>query len=391
MAPPTDSNDNRVENMDVDENEEASSTSPSIVVDTSQTSWGRRIDSPTRPTSPLGEHTPSQVGRGDQEPATKKHRSDEIRADVEDRRNEPRISKTITPKPTTLKQSSLTNYIASNNLRSRLASFAMPGSQISVSSLPAVEALDEDVGVEDNPNEEVDELEGDAQPTEQEEVNVDDVENLPPARESSPDEVQNLGTEPSQSDEQNSKLTVGSDDDESDDPSSMLSQARAASSATPSTISKKTRVIHPEIIKTNTPGGDITLRIDIERMKRAWSQKRNVAAEPEVNVNRTDMDIVPTEAGLSNADDDEKAVTALARVIDKQDFDSMDVVGQFNLGFIIVRRRKGSDQLDDLFIVDQHAADEKYNFETLQETTKIESQKLFKYVRISHGNLCQCS
>jgi DNA mismatch repair protein PMS2 len=48
----------------------------------------------------------------------------------------------------------------------------------------------------------------------------------------------------------------------------------------------------------------------------------------------------------------------------------MSIVGQFNLGFIITK-------LDaDLFIVDQHATDEKYNFETLQKTTKIISQKL---------------
>ena len=68
---------------------------------------------------------------------------------------------------------------------------------------------------------------------------------------------------------------------------------------------------------------------------------------------------------------------ALARVIKKQDFATMDVVGQFNLGFIVARRRKpvaAADRqigladavMDDLFIVDQHAADEKCNFETLQ-------------------------
>jgi len=73
----------------------------------------------------------------------------------------------------------------------------------------------------------------------------------------------------------------------------------------------------------------------------------------------------------------------------------MEVVGQFNLGFIVARRQKsmahsgdnGADGggreanepiMDDLFIIDQHAADEKYNFETLQQTTKIESQKLFR-------------
>lgn len=73
--------------------------------------------------------------------------------------------------------------------------------------------------------------------------------------------------------------------------------------------------------------------------------------------------------------------------IHKEDFSSMHVLGQFNLGFIITRRVKlyeGEEGhiVDDLFIVDQHAADEKFNFETLQQTTKIESQKLFQPRRL---------
>lgn len=52
----------------------------------------------------------------------------------------------------------------------------------------------------------------------------------------------------------------------------------------------------------------------------------------------------------------------------------MEVVGQFNLGFIIVTRKV--DNKYDLFIVDQHASDEKYNFETLQAVTVFKSQKL---------------
>ena len=48
----------------------------------------------------------------------------------------------------------------------------------------------------------------------------------------------------------------------------------------------------------------------------------------------------------------------------------MDIFGQFNLGFIIVGL------FGDLFIVDQHATDEKYNFETLQQKTIIKSQKM---------------
>jgi DNA mismatch repair protein PMS2 len=59
------------------------------------------------------------------------------------------------------------------------------------------------------------------------------------------------------------------------------------------------------------------------------------------------------------------------------------VVGQFNRGFIVARLCKAGDgegATDDLFIVDQHAADEKYNFETLQATTRLESQKLLSCV-----------
>lgn len=65
-----------------------------------------------------------------------------------------------------------------------------------------------------------------------------------------------------------------------------------------------------------------------------------------------------------------KAESELQAEIKKQDFERMVIIGQFNLGFIIVR-------LDDnLFIVDQHATDEKFNFEDLQRTTILQSQKL---------------
>jgi DNA mismatch repair protein PMS2 len=61
---------------------------------------------------------------------------------------------------------------------------------------------------------------------------------------------------------------------------------------------------------------------------------------------------------------------ALARVLNKTDFIRMKILGQFNLGFIIV-------ELDnDLYILDQHACDEKYKFEKLQHDTKIHQQPL---------------
>ncbi|PKI83894.1 ATP-binding mismatch repair protein [Malassezia vespertilionis] len=82
-------------------------------------------------------------------------------------------------------------------------------------------------------------------------------------------------------------------------------------------------------------------------------------------------------AGFSERDMD-TAAHALERVIQKKDFGAMQIVGQFNLGFIIARRLQhtASTAMDDLFIIDQHAADEKYNYERLQASTQIQSQPL---------------
>ncbi|KAG7379957.1 ATP-binding mismatch repair protein [Phytophthora pseudosyringae] len=70
--------------------------------------------------------------------------------------------------------------------------------------------------------------------------------------------------------------------------------------------------------------------------------------------------------------DNEVAATALQRVLKKEDFKRMEILGQFNLGFIIGKLD------DDLFIIDQHASDEKFNYETLQQTTVMHQQPLVR-------------
>ncbi|XP_046734283.1 mismatch repair endonuclease PMS2 [Diprion similis] len=67
----------------------------------------------------------------------------------------------------------------------------------------------------------------------------------------------------------------------------------------------------------------------------------------------------------------------LRRELTKDSFDKMEIVGQFNLGFIVARLD------DDLFIVDQHATDEKYRFEKLQAETKLRTQKLIAPQRLN--------
>ncbi|MCJ1321534.1 hypothetical protein MMC15_006879 [Xylographa vitiligo] len=73
----------------------------------------------------------------------------------------------------------------------------------------------------------------------------------------------------------------------------------------------------------------------------------------------------------------------LSLTVSKEDFPLMRIIGQFNLGFIIALRpshpfssHPAALSSPELFIIDQHASDEKYNFERLQATTVVQHQRL---------------
>ncbi|KAF9144150.1 hypothetical protein BG015_000194 [Linnemannia schmuckeri] len=107
-----------------------------------------------------------------------------------------------------------------------------------------------------------------------------------------------------------------------------------------------------------------------------------------------------SDASFANTDDD-KAQQSLSRVISKVDFRRMKILGQFNKAFIVTRldnyasteqdkdeyqettrlkrhRQRGTLLSSDIFVIDQHASDEKYNFETLQAKTVFSTQRLFQ-------------
>ncbi|KAH0538057.1 hypothetical protein FGG08_005319 [Glutinoglossum americanum] len=95
------------------------------------------------------------------------------------------------------------------------------------------------------------------------------------------------------------------------------------------------------------------------------------------------------EGGTNSAFDQASDEDRLSLTVSKEDFAQMRIIGQFNLGFIIACRpaqpstsvsphspsgmERGD---DDLFIIDQHASDEKYNFERLQAETIVQNQRL---------------
>ncbi|CAI9264223.1 unnamed protein product [Lactuca saligna] len=70
------------------------------------------------------------------------------------------------------------------------------------------------------------------------------------------------------------------------------------------------------------------------------------------------------------------ATNEFEKLFKKQDFGRMKVIGQFNLGFIIGKLD------EELFIVDQHAADEKYNYERLSRLTILNQQPLLRPVAV---------
>lgn len=127
-----------------------------------------------------------------------------------------------------------------------------------------------------------------------------------------------------------------------------------------------------------------TSEAEIRSRMKTWAEhlpSAGKAASPSQDTNTKE----PT-TGLDAADAEEK----LSLKISKSDFAKMKIVGQFNLGFIIaVRPASFSSEPssstqgaatpredDELFIIDQHASDEKYNFERLQSTTTVQSQRL---------------
>uniref|UniRef100_A0A5S6QKI7 MutL C-terminal dimerisation domain-containing protein n=1 Tax=Trichuris muris TaxID=70415 RepID=A0A5S6QKI7_TRIMR len=107
-----------------------------------------------------------------------------------------------------------------------------------------------------------------------------------------------------------------------------------------------------------------TIEVDWEQVK-----KRAHECNEEESCEWEFAQVISSETSSASSQGSE-AGNEVSRMLKRTSFSEMDVVGQFNLGFIITRLD------DDLFIIDQHASDEKYNFEVLQKTAIVESQRL---------------
>lgn len=141
-----------------------------------------------------------------------------------------------------------------------------------------------------------------------------------------------------------------------------------------SSENKSNKEIKPDVTKVkqtscneeinNSPKRSITVRSSMKYLQEALKcchLKKNDDEEIKVHF-RSEI----TPAANKNAEQE------LQKQISKEMFSKMEIIGQFNLGFIITKFE------NDLFIIDQHATDEKYNFEQLQLNTVLENQVLVK-------------
>ncbi|KAK6090825.1 hypothetical protein P3W45_000070 [Vairimorpha bombi] len=98
--------------------------------------------------------------------------------------------------------------------------------------------------------------------------------------------------------------------------------------------------------------------------------KKNQILDSPISEIRTPMKLSETVFDyIKTSSSHEVSLTIL-----KSDFYNIKVIGQFNKGFILTTLIKNNRKY--LLIVDQHASDEIYNYETLKSTTKIIKQKL---------------
>lgn len=162
----------------------------------------------------------------------------------------------------------------------------------------------------------------------------------------------------------------------------LLAAAEGAASNTKEDTQKRSQML----LKGGSRRKDSTLQL-MQRLKvdegrirgqmQEWNSRRLAGFSSKV-------------AGEDESDDLEAddAEEKLSLKISKSDFGKMKILGQFNLGFILAVREaeepaeggeggeSESPQDDELFIIDQHASDEKYNFERLQASTVVQSQRL---------------
>ncbi|GAU97367.1 hypothetical protein RvY_08678-2 [Ramazzottius varieornatus] len=144
-------------------------------------------------------------------------------------------------------------------------------------------------------------------------------------------------------------------------------QKRASEVSGPSTRTKQRTPKSSVTSKKDQPVYSETVHVSLTKIREALLKKqeqrrKNSPENAETPAFRAD--ITPSQ--------NEEAEKELQRNIQKGDFKDMQIIGQFNHGFIVTRLQ------DDFFLIDQHASDERYNYEDLQRSYTVNTQKMIR-------------
>ncbi len=110
--------------------------------------------------------------------------------------------------------------------------------------------------------------------------------------------------------------------------------------------------------------------LDLDDIKLSDFQKKNIYSEENLNFS------------LKKNDKNNKEKLIL-KTIEKEDFYQMNVIGQFNKGFILTSLN------DSLFIIDQHASDEKKNYENLLNNLTLTKQPTLIPIKIEMFSIAE--
>ncbi|RTG83919.1 DNA mismatch repair protein PMS2, partial [Schistosoma bovis] len=135
-------------------------------------------------------------------------------------------------------------------------------------------------------------------------------------------------------------------------------------------------IVEDQLLFSDNNLESIEVNFSMENLRNQWKRilSNDNHLHNETNTNDNSVDDNHTEENITpvkfKSMENQEAENELTTYFKKETFNSLKVIGQFNLGFIIARHNQ------DLFIIDQHASDEKYRFEQLSENYRFKSQPL---------------
>lgn len=166
---------------------------------------------------------------------------------------------------------------------------------------------------------------------------------------------------------------------EEDQEEEMLTDEKPIISSTPASLSQRSQATY----RHRTHNLDLPVKVSFKNIQRGAKQINELKTKHAESLNETKKSKALSDITVSNIAGDEELTEGMLNLsIHKHDFLKMELVGQFNLGFILVTKLNESTGQKDLFIVDQHASDEIYNFERLQNETVIQNQPLVVPLRL---------